>query len=193
MDSGTLNQLDWVILAVLAASSIRVVWRGVVKEVFSVAGWIAGFIFAFRHAADVGQVLPITSFGPVGRTAAGAVIVILVTLAAFAVFGSLLRLVIKAVSGGVGDGALGFIFGFIRGAVIVMAGVFVASFTSSPESRMWQQSELIPYAEKGLVMCLPLMPDTLVQIADIAKKQQDSAKALWNAKYRLEDHAGSLK
>ena len=131
--------------------------------------------------------------GPVGRTAAGAVIVILVTLAAFAVFGSLLRLVIKAVSGGVGDGALGFIFGFIRGAVIVMAGVFVASFTSSPESRMWQQSELIPYAEKGLVMCLPLMPDTLVQIADIAKKQQDSAKALWNAKYRLEDHAGSLK
>ena len=191
MDSGTLNQLDWVILAVLAASSILGVWRGVVKEVFSVAGWIAGFIFAFRHAADVGQVLPITSFGPVGRTAAGAVIVILVTLAAFAVFGSLLRLVIKAVSGG--DGALGFIFGFIRGAVIVMAGVFVASFTSSPESRMWQQSELIPYAEKGLVMCLPLMPDTLVQIADIAKKQQDSAKALWNAKYRLEDHAGSLK
>ena len=185
MDSGTLNQLDWVILAVLAASSILGVWRGVVKEVFSVAGWIAGFIFAFRHAADVGQVLPITSFGPVGRTAAGAVIVILVTLAAFAVFGSLLRLVIKAVSGGVGDGALGF--------MIVMAGVFVASFTSSPESRMWQQSELIPYAEKGLVMCLPLMPDTLVQIADIAKKQQDSAKALWNAKYRLEDHAGSLK
>ena len=129
------------------------------KEVFSVASWIAGFIFAFRHAADVGQVLPITSFGPVGRTAAGAVIVILVTLAAFAIFGSLLRLVIKAVSGGVGDGALGFIFGFIRGAVIVMAGVFVASFTSSPESRMWQQSELIPYAEKGLVMCRPLMPE----------------------------------
>ena len=63
MDSGTLNQLDWVILAVLAASSILGVWRGVVKEVFSVAGWIAGFIFAFRHAADVGQVLPITSFG----------------------------------------------------------------------------------------------------------------------------------
>ena len=191
MDSGTLNQLDWVILAVLAASSILGVWRGVVKEVFSVASWIAGFIFAFRHAADVGQVLPITSFGPVGRTAAGAGIVILVTLAAFASFGSLLRLVIKAVSGG--DGVLGFIFGFIRGAVIVMAGVFVASFTSSPESRMWQQSELIPYAEKGLVMCRPLMPNTLVQIADIAKKQQDAAKALCNAKYRLEDHAGSLK
>ena len=56
MDSGTLNQLDWVILAVLAASSILGVWRGVVKEVFSVAGWIAGFIFAFRHAADAGQV-----------------------------------------------------------------------------------------------------------------------------------------
>ena len=67
MDSGTLNQLDWVILAVLAASSILGVWRGVVKEVFSVASWIAGFIFAFRHAADVGQVLPITSFGPVGQ------------------------------------------------------------------------------------------------------------------------------
>lgn len=42
-------------------------------------------------------------------------------------------------------------------------------------------------------MCRPLMPNTLVQIADIAKKQQDAAKALWNAKYRLEDHAGSLK
>ena len=42
-------------------------------------------------------------------------------------------------------------------------------------------------------MCRPLMPNTLVQIADIAKKQQDAATALWNAKYRLEDHAGSLK
>ena len=36
------------------------------------------------------------------------------------------------------------------------------------------------------------MPDTLVQIADIAKKQQDSAKALWNAKYRQPVPANTL-
>lgn len=186
MDFSSFNQLDWVIAAVLGLSAVLGLWRGVVREIVSVAGWIAGIILVFRYSAELGTHLTFfDSFGETGRTVAAAVIIIIVTLAVFALAGAVVRLLIKALTGGVGDSILGLVFGLARGALIVGVAVFIASFTSAPESHLWQKSRLMPYAEAGLELAKPLMPESLRQIEEIARKQQQAAKAAWEAKFRL--------
>ena len=44
--------LDWVFLAVLAASLLLGAWRGLVYEVLSVTSWVAAFIVAQWLAPD---------------------------------------------------------------------------------------------------------------------------------------------
>jgi membrane protein required for colicin V production len=52
---------DWILLAVLAASLLLGVWRGLVYEVLSVIGWIAAFLLAQWFAPDVAEKLPMQS------------------------------------------------------------------------------------------------------------------------------------
>lgn len=186
MDFSAWNQLDWVIAAVMGLSALLGLWRGVVREVVSVAGWAVGILLAFHYSAELAPHLAFfTAFGEMGRVAASAVLILVLTILAFAVAGALLRLIIKALTGGVGDSLLGLLFGLSRGALIVMAGVFVASFTSAPQGQLWQKSVLMPAAEKALEMAKPLMPESLREIEEVARKQQRAAKAAWDAKFKL--------
>ena len=49
---------DWILLAVLMASMLVGLWRGLVYEVLSLAGWLAAFILAQWLAADAVAFLP---------------------------------------------------------------------------------------------------------------------------------------
>lgn len=191
MESAALTQVDWLILAVVGASTLLGLWKGFVKEAVSVAGWVAGVVLAFRYSAEVGKMIPFDALGDLGRTASGAVVIIILALIAFAVMGELLRLVIQAVTGGIGDRLLGACFGFIRGALIVMAAVFVLSFTSAPTTLSWERSRYIPVAEEWLSKLEPLMPETMKDLASVAKKKQEAARAQWDANFRLPDSSAS--
>ena len=50
--------LDWMFLAIMAASFLLGAWRGLVYEVLSVFSWIAAFILAQWFAPDVAASLP---------------------------------------------------------------------------------------------------------------------------------------
>ena len=71
-----LAALDWMLLAVLAISSLYGLWHGLVREFFSLAGWIAAFFFAQGLASAVGQWLPMQGSSPLLRTAAGFAVVL---------------------------------------------------------------------------------------------------------------------
>lgn len=193
MESAALTQVDWLILAVVGASALLGLWKGFVKEAVSVAGWIAGVLLAFQYSSEVGKMIPFDALGDLGRTAAGAVVILVLAQVAFAVMGELLRLVIQAVTGGIGDRLLGACFGFVRGALIVMAAVFVLSFTSAPTTLSWERSRYIPVAEEWLAKLEPLMPETMRDLASVAKKKQEAARAQWSANFRLPDSPASGK
>ncbi len=191
MESVALTQVDWLILAVVGASTLLGLWKGFVKEAVSVAGWVAGVVLAFRYSAEVGKMIPFDALGELGRTATGAVVILILSQVAFAVVGELLRLVIQAVTGGIGDRLLGSCFGFIRGALLVMAAVSVLSFPSAPTTLSWERSRYIPVAEEWLSKLEPLMPETMKDLASIAKKKQEAARAQWNANFRLSESPAS--
>ncbi len=41
-----LTAVDWILLAVLGLSMLLGLWRGLVQEVLSLAGWVAAFFVA---------------------------------------------------------------------------------------------------------------------------------------------------
>ena len=48
-----MSSTDWILSAILAASMLLGVWRGLVYEVLSVIGWIAAFVLAQWFAPRV--------------------------------------------------------------------------------------------------------------------------------------------
>ena len=52
-----MTEIDWIIIAVLALSTIVGIMRGVLREVLAIAGWVAGIFLApntFRLKASDG-------------------------------------------------------------------------------------------------------------------------------------------
>ena len=69
-----LSAVDWILLAVLGLSFLLGVWRGVVKELLSLAGWVAAFYLAQMYAPRTAAWLPMEGSSEMLRYAAGFVI-----------------------------------------------------------------------------------------------------------------------
>ena len=71
---------DWVVLALLAASVLLGLWRGLVYEVLSVLNWIAAFVLAQWLAPRAAALMPLSRAGESVQYAAGFVVVFIVAL-----------------------------------------------------------------------------------------------------------------
>ena len=141
--------LDWICAAVLLASLLLGVWRGLVYEVVSVVSWIAAFFLAQWFAADVGHELPLS-----GTSQTGSESLLLV--------GGLVAVLIKKLFAAIGlrpvDRALGAVFGLVRGLVLLLAATVVIGMTSAKSSEWWRQSmsaDVLTTSLKGLRPFLP--------------------------------------
>ena len=146
-----MNEVDWVILAVLALSTIVGVSRGLVREILAIVGWVLAILLALKFAPMVGEAIPLPSLSILVRTALGAVLVVVAHLMA-------------AASITFEDRAIGAIFGLVRGVVIVCACVFVLGLTSATKTGLWRNSVLIVPCEHVIDFCMPYMPQTIVDL-----------------------------
>jgi len=53
-----MNALDYAWLAVLGLSVLLGLWRGVIRELFSLAGWVLAILAALTFTADAAALLP---------------------------------------------------------------------------------------------------------------------------------------
>ncbi len=77
-----LGSVDWILLAVLGFSMLLGLWRGIVQEVLSLAGWVAAFYLAQYYAPIMAQWLPMEGSSEMLRYAAGFVVVFMGVLIA---------------------------------------------------------------------------------------------------------------
>jgi membrane protein required for colicin V production len=131
---------DWLIIAVVGVSALIGVIRGLLTEVLSVVFWVAAVVLSVLFGADVAA-----------RIGAGALSLVLGHLAVFIgvlVVGSLVLWALRSLLKGTGlsgtDRLLGFIFGLLRGVVLVAGGVLLLGYTPLPQSAGWQASHLLP-------------------------------------------------
>lgn len=154
-----MNVLDWVVIAVIGASILLGLLRGFMREMISLAGWIAGIWLAIRFASAIGASAPLGQEWPMARTALVAVLIVVVCVFAAALVGWLVRELLKAAKLSAADRTLGGLFGLARGLLIIGLAVFLVRDTALYREPLWRESLVLPRIEAALAFALRQLPD----------------------------------
>lgn len=140
------NGADYIILAVVGISALIGLWRGLVKEVFSLLNWVLAFVLAYLFYKPLAAILPIgVTENPLIREAISAVLIFVCALIAGAILSSLVAGLVKATGLGGTDRVLGLLFGFARASIIFLVLlIYLPTVTPIEEQGWWSNSRLIP-------------------------------------------------
>lgn len=155
--------LDYAVLGVVGLSIAWGLWRGLVREVISIAGWVIAFLAANLLAGPLAEHLPHSVPSPQLRVLVAYLAVFLGALAVTAFFGVLLAKLVRAAGLGGLDRGLGALFGTARGLLLVLAAALLAGLTSMPRQPYWRHSVSgLPMAHAALLL-KPWLPKTFAE------------------------------
>jgi len=137
------------------------IWRGFVREVISLAGWVLAFLAANAVAGPLGDALPTSISSPEVRVLAAFLIVFIFTLSIATVAGMLLSRLLKAAGLGGLDRTLGGLFGMARGVVILLALAIAAGLTMAPRHPLWKESVGAGMLTRTVLQLKPWLPPRL--------------------------------
>lgn len=177
-----MNWADWVILGLIGLSVIVSLWRGFIKEAFSLAVWVVAFWLAFLFAE------PAAGFFTrwVGLPSARIILAFALIFLAALIVGGLLNFLIGKLVEKTGlsgtDRVLGVVFGAARGLLIVTLVVMLAGLTPFPRDPWWHESRLLPHFEELSLWAADFLPEALGdqigydEPAPVAKGQDPKVK-----------------
>ena len=152
--------VDYTVIAVLVFSIAWGVWRGLVHEVFSLAGWILAFVAGNLFATPLAGVFP-TAMRPELRVVVAYVVIFVGTLVLAALLAALVTKFMKVSVLHSLNRWLGALFGLLRGLVIVVVLAMVAGLTSLPRKPVWLDSATGYSLAQTVVQLKPWLPPAL--------------------------------
>jgi membrane protein required for colicin V production len=170
MDSLPINLADLIVIVVLLVSGVFAFVRGFVHEVLAVASWVgAAFVTLYAYPLVQPWVLGVIAVEFIASLLTG-VGLFLVTLVLFSVLTRILSNRIQHSSLGALDRSLGLLFGFLRGAVIVVLVWLALGYMVTEGDRpTWiQEARSRPLVERGAGLLLTLVPPELLESGDQA-------------------------
>ncbi len=153
-----MTSFDWVIVGVLAVSCLLGLWRGLMREVFSVAGWVAAVVLSMKFAVPLGHELPGDIAWIALRTTIAVAIIVVVCLFTAAALGWIAHKFIAAAQLSGTDRMLGAVFGLLRGVLILFAVVYFTSRTALAQQPAWRHAALLPLFKAGVAWIEPHLP-----------------------------------
>ena len=109
-----MTEIDWIICALLVLSTVVGIMRGVIREVLSIVGWVAGFMLSMSFAGEIADRIPLDSIGYIPRVIIAAVLILVACLFVVGLFGFILRKMLEVAALTFEDRILGAAFGFVR-------------------------------------------------------------------------------
>jgi membrane protein required for colicin V production len=162
MDSLPINLADLIVIIVLVVSGIFAFVRGFVHEVLGIASWVgAAFVTLYAFPLVQPYVLGVITVEFIASLLTG-VGLFLVALVLFSVLTRILSNRIQQSSLGALDRSLGLLFGFARGAVIVVLAWLALGYMLGQEARSR------PLVERGAGLLLTLVPSEYLERGDQA-------------------------
>jgi membrane protein required for colicin V production len=155
--------LDYAVLGVFGVSIVWGAWRGLVRELIAILGWVIAFLAANLFAGPLGEAMPQAIPTPELRVAAAFVAVFVAALVLAGLLGLLLSKIVKAVGLGGLDRLLGALFGAARGVLLVLAAALLAGLTSAPRQPFWRDSASGEAMARSALALRPWLPATLAE------------------------------
>ena len=153
---------DYGVLSVLGVSLLLGALRGLMREMVSLAGWIAAFVLATAFSGIVAVQMP-ESLGPLLSGLLSFLLIFIGVLLVSGMVGLVLSLLVRAVGLGFLDRLLGAAFGVVRGVAIVLLAVLLAGLTPLPREPFWRQAVLSGPFETVALALGPHLPEGVAQ------------------------------
>jgi membrane protein required for colicin V production len=153
--------LDYAVLGVTVVSILWGVWRGLVREVISLAGWVVAFLAANLFAGPLSAALPAALRSPELRVLIAFVAIFFASLVLAGLVALLLSRLAKAAGLAALDRALGALFGLCRAALIVAAFALLAGLTALPHHPLWTHSVSGKHLARLALALKPALPPAL--------------------------------
>jgi membrane protein required for colicin V production len=149
---------DYAVLAIVGLSILLSMMRGFLREILSLAGWVAAFFVAKFYTLELAPLLPEAIPTESLRLLAAFVILFLATLLVGSLLAIALSEVFKKIGLGWLDRWLGAVFGLARGVIIVGVLVMLAGLTSIPQDARWRNAMFSAPLEALVTQALPWLP-----------------------------------
>lgn len=154
-----MNWLDLSFLALILVSGLISLYRGFVREVFSLLTWVVAIWLGIQWAAAAADFVPEAVTDSTLRLGIGFTGVFVLALIVGGVIGVVVAKLVQGSGLSGTDRALGVLFGLLRGVVIVALVVFLAGLTLVPAESWWEESALVPQFERVVDWLLSLLPE----------------------------------
>src|SRR5262245_10767542 len=155
--------VDWALLAVLLASVVIGLVRGLVFEVLSLLGWVAAFIAAQMWSSELAPHVPVGSPGSALNHGAAFAIVFLLAIVVWMLMARVVRLIVHATPLTLIDRTLGGVFGLARALVLLLVVATVVSFTPAVRAGPWQASHGAAWLGVLLSGLKPVLPPAIAR------------------------------
>lgn len=151
---------DFAVIAILLASLSFGVWRGMVYELLSLAGWPIAFLMSKFFGGSVAPMMPGQE---AVRLALAYAVIFIAVLIVWSVLAWLLSKLVKAAGLGWLDRVLGALFGVLRGMLVILALVWLAGLTHIPEQPFWRNALTSRAAENVALLTKSWLPDDIAR------------------------------
>jgi membrane protein required for colicin V production len=162
----TLSWIDLAFGAVLLISIALGIWRGLVFEVMSLAGWVIAYFAASPLAPVIEEMLPVSftsKFGPAALHVVALALAFFAVLIVWSLASRLVKALIHATPLSPLDRLGGAGFGALRGVFIALLLVLVIGASPLAESTTWRASRAAPVLGGVLLDLAPLLPEPLAR------------------------------
>jgi membrane protein required for colicin V production len=154
---------DYAVLAVIAASLLLGLWRGVVSEVLALAAWVLAFFVAREFALPVSEFFAGMLNDKSMQYLAGFAAVFVGVLVVVGIARLVVSFLLRAVGLGLIDRMLGAIFGIARGLLLVLVAVMLGGLTPLPKEPWWKNAMFAPPLETAVLAARPWLPASMAQ------------------------------
>jgi membrane protein required for colicin V production len=197
MDGFPVNPVDILVALVMLISALLAFSRGAVREILGVSAWVGAAlvaVFAFPHVRPyprqwVAENWPDLDLGETLADAGTALVLFILALIIFTIVNQIISGYVQRSSMGALDRSIGFIFGLLRGAILVcLAYMLFVWAVKDPEDRPpWvEEAKTMPYIQIGAHIIREIAPEELRNRAEkTAKDTQHNLNKLQDAERSL--------
>lgn len=157
-----MNPLDIGVIAIVGLSAVFAFARGFVREALSIVAWIgAGFITLYGASQVVTMIEPFIHNPLLSNLAAWGGLFI-VSLIVLTIMTGIIARSVRASAMSPIDRTLGFVFGVLRGALILSLACLLLDTVQPSEWPPWvKQAKSMPYLQQGADTLRAVLPESL--------------------------------
>jgi membrane protein required for colicin V production len=138
--------IDYLLVAIFFLSAVMGLFRGLIKEAFSLVGWGLAIWCAWRFGAAVAERIPSIADDSAIEIWVARIIVLIVVLILSGLFSKLISMLIHQSGLSGTDRIVGMVFGMARGVLLIGLVILMLEAVGFNADPWWQESKLIPYA-----------------------------------------------